>query len=126
MANYAQVQEALQQGMSPALLCSTCPWDRFCITPPEMTKAEIDAKQAEAARTQEEQAAAAKARGEESNGMGMILGTLMTSMLYVGKDLQATVCPVLTARMRSSEGRAVVDGVRAMMKSWDDSAVSLA
>ena len=76
-------------------------------------------------RHDEEQAAAAKARGEETNGMAMVMGTLMTSMLYSGKDLQATVCPVLSARMRSSEGRTVVDGVRAMMKSWDDSAVSL-
>ena len=126
MSNYAQVQEALQQGVSPSLLCGSCPWDRFCITPPEMTKAEIDAKVAENTLLYEEQAAAAKARGEETNGMAMLMGTLMTSMLYTGKDLQATVCPVLTARMRSSEGRAVVDGVRAMMKSWDDSAVSLA
>ena len=41
MTDYTAVQ--------PSMLCATCPWDRSCISPPTMTRAEIDAKMAAAA-----------------------------------------------------------------------------
>jgi hypothetical protein len=119
MANYTQVQEALTAGTSPADLCRTCPWDRLCITPPEMSRAEIERKMKES----EDLLKAPKPDGTKDNGVGQIVGSLMTSMLYNGKDTQAQVCPVLVVRMKSSEGRSVVDGVRAQMKAWDDDKV---
>jgi hypothetical protein len=42
--DYQRVNEALQSGADPAMLCELCPWDRLCVTPPTMTKQEIDAK----------------------------------------------------------------------------------
>ena len=56
-------------------------------------------------------------------GMRLFLGDLMTSVLIGGKDTQAEVCPVLVARMRSSDGRRIVDSVRGLMQSWDDNEV---
>lgn len=119
MSNYQQVQDALSQGVSPADLCRTCPWDRLCISPPEMTRDQIEREQAKQCKESE-----AQMKEDPKGGMGAVVGTLLTSILYAGKDTAAQVCPVLVVRMRSSEGRAIADSVRAQMKAWDDSVVS--
>ena len=124
MADYKQVTDALASGVEPALICSTCPWDRFCITPPSMTREDVDRQLEESKRSDEDAIAKSKAEGKDA-GLGGIMGTLLTSMMVSGKDTQAQVCPVLVARMRGSEGRKIVDGVRSQMQTWDDSIVSV-
>jgi hypothetical protein len=84
-----------------------------------MTKDQIEREQAR----QREQSEA-QMREDPKGGAGAIMGALLTSILYAGKDTSAQVCPVLVVRMRSSEGRAIADSVRAQMKAWDDSVVS--
>jgi len=122
MGSYIQVSDALSRGVEPALLCSACPWDRYCITPPEMTRAEVDAKIEGSNRQAEAQMDKARAEGKEG-GMGAIIDALMTSVIYGGKDTQATACPVFVARMRSSNGRVIVDRIKELMQAWDDNSL---
>jgi hypothetical protein len=120
-ADYKRVADALATGADPAMLCTTCPWDRFCVVPPTMTAAEVaDAiKKAEA----DDAAKAEKARAEGKPD-SMPIGALLTAVTVGGRDQQATVCPVFAARLRSSNGRNIVDGLKVQMKGWDDGEVT--
>ncbi len=110
--NYEPVTKALAEGAEPSLLCTTCPWDRNCVTPPSMTRAEIDAKIDEAQRKDDQ-------RDPEKKKMPV--GALVTALTLGGRDMSATICPVLALRLRSSDGRAIAEAVKAQMQNWDDS-----
>ncbi len=117
MSDYQAVSKALESGASPAMLCQTCPWDRTCLTPPSMTSAEINAKMQEAAQDEDKKAQEAAAAGKSP---GMPIGSLMTAVIFAGKDTSAQVCPVFALRLRSSGGRQIADGLKASMQAWDD------
>lgn len=117
MSDYTAVQKALSDGASPAMLCTTCPWDRNCVSPPTMTRDEVDAHLAAAARDDEAKAAAAQLMGEPPP---MPAGTLMTAIAVGGRDVMGQLCPVFALRLRSGSGRRIADLVRSAMQSWDD------
>lgn len=117
MSDYNAVRTALEAGTDPGMLCTTCPWDRTCITPPSMTKAEVDAKIAEATAEDDKRAAAAAARGERA---GLPTGALMTALVVGARDTSSQVCPVFALRLRTSGGRKIADTLRASMQEWDD------
>jgi hypothetical protein len=119
MADYEPVQKALGEGLDPAMLCQTCPWDRPCITPPTMTSAEVKAHMDKAVREDMERAAVTGGGGRES-GLSAIAGTLMTAVAFGGKDTAAQVCPVFALRLRSGAGRSIADSLRESMQGWDD------
>ena len=114
MTDYRQVQEALKAGASPEMLCMTCPWDRYCVTPPSMTSAEVKTQLDEAMAKDKRHADEKKARGEEP---GMPVGGLLTALMLSGRDTAAQICPVLAMRLRTSEGRELVDGLKNRMQS---------
>lgn len=113
MNDYKQVQEALKNGVAPEHLCMTCPWDRFCITPPEMTADEVEAKIEKAKADDETRELAARERGEKG---GLPVGMLLTALTVSGRDTSSKVCPVLAMTLRTSDGRAVVDLLKAHMQ----------
>jgi hypothetical protein len=117
MTDYGPVQKALSGGADPAMLCATCPWDRTCLTPPTMTKQEIDAHIEKASKEDEERAEQAKALGQDP---GLPTGMLMTTLVMAGRDSSATICPVFALRLRSSGGRQIADDLKASMQGWDD------
>lgn len=117
MSDYKSVKDALGRGVEPALLCSTCPWDRFCITPPSMTSSEVDAEIAKA--TQKDEDAAKAEDGKGSFPIGMLLSTVLLS----GKDTEASLCPVFALRLRSGDGGVLATGLRDQMRAWDDNHV---
>jgi hypothetical protein len=116
-ADYQAVQKTLAGGGDPAMLCATCPWDRNCFTPPTMTSAEVEQQIAEAGRKDELKATAALAEGRAPS---LPAGTLLTALIYAGKDTSAQVCPVFGLRLRSSGGRKIADTFKALMQEWDD------
>ena len=118
MSDYQNVQKALAKGADPAMLCTTCPWDRYCVTPPTMTKAEIDTKLAEATKDDSEKAAHAKALGKDP---GMPVGSLMAALVFAGRDTSGQLCPVFALRLRSGSGRMAADLLKNAMQKWDDS-----
>ena len=107
MSDYNAVTEAMKAGTPPELICAACPWDRLCITPPSMSRAEIDAKIAEA-----------EVKDNERLGPqgGMPTGMLMTALVLGGKDTAAQLCPVFSLKLKSSEGRQVADSIRSAMR----------
>ena len=115
--NFDAVNKALTDGADPAMLCATCPWDRNCITPPSMTRAQIDEHIKESEAKDKEASARALAEGKTP---GMPVGLLMTTLMFSGRDTSASVCPVFALRLASSAGRQIVDGLKAGMQSWDD------
>jgi hypothetical protein len=117
MSSYHEVSTALQKGVEPALLCATCPWDRYCITPPSMTRAEIDAKMDEASKEDERRTAEAEAKGQKP---GLPMGMLLTAITVGAADTQAQCCPVLANRLREQGGRTIVDGTKKLMQDWTD------
>jgi hypothetical protein len=116
-ADYRAVDDALNSGADPAMLCATCPWDRYCISPPTMSRAEVEKQIAEAERKDKEEAAARRAAGREAQ---MPVGMLLSALTIGGRDKTAPICPVLALRLRSSGGRQIVDRLKAGMQSWDD------
>lgn len=119
--SFEAVKKALEQGADPAMLCMTCPWDRFCITPPSMTSQDVQAKIAEASAADDAKAREAAAMG---NPAGMPIGSIMTALTLSGRDSMATVCPVFAARLRDSMGRYIVEGLKASMVGFDSSQVA--
>lgn len=108
--SYEQVKKALADGADPDMLCMTCPWDRNCITPPDMTAGDIQAH-IDKARRQDEQNKLA------GRGDGFPVGTLLTSVVMAGRDTSAQICPVLAMRLKLPEGREVVDLIKNHMQS---------
>jgi|SRR5579859_15850 len=117
MTDYRTVQDALKAGTDPAMLCATCPWDRNCFSPPALTQADIDQRIAEAGRVDDQRAASAVAAGRDP---GMPTGTLLTALVFAGKDTSAQVCPVFALRLRSSDGRKLADTLKGLVQEWDD------
>jgi len=120
MTSYESVSKALSDGLDPAMLCQTCPWDRPCITPPTMTRTEIDAAMEKAARDDQARIADAELSGERLSATAAVAGTLMTAVAYGGRDTAAHICPVFALRLRSSAGRGIADSLRRSMQGWDD------
>lgn len=113
MSDYRTVAEALASGASPKMLCMTCPWDRYCVTPPTMTRQDVEKKMKDAA-------AKDQAKEEKGGAQGMPINTLLNLVTYASKDIEALICPVFALRLRASEGRVIVDGLKARMKEWTD------
>ena len=117
MNDFQPVQKALAGGADPAMLCATCPWDRNCVTPPSMTSADIDARIKEGSEMDEKRAAEARATGRDP---GMPTGTLLSALMFAGRDTSASVCPVFALRLKSSGGRKIADTFKGLMQEWDD------
>jgi hypothetical protein len=117
MSDYPAVQKALAGGADPAMLCATCPWDRNCITPPTMTRAEVEARIADAAAKDEAEQAAAELAGVNP---GLPTATLVTLAAYAGRDQSAPCCPVFAMRLRTSTGRKAAELLKDSMQKWDD------
>lgn len=109
--SYQQVEKELAKGTAPELLCMTCPWDRLCITPPTVTRADIE-RQIEEAKQQDE------ALDPERKKAPM--GMLLTAITMGGRDQMGTLCPVFALRLRSPDGRRLMDTVRQTMQGWTE------
>lgn len=94
------------------MLCSTCPWDRHCILPPSMTRAEIDAEQEKMKREDEAK------RRENPAEAGLPVGLLLGTIMYAGKDTAAQVCPVFALRMRTADGEALARSIKGDQQAW--------
>lgn len=110
--NYRQVTEALQAGADSHMLCETCPWDRNCLNPPQMTagqvQAELDKVRARAVEP---------APGETAPRDGGLMAGLLSTLMVTGRDTQAEVCPVLAVSLRTPDGRRINDVLRAFQLS---------
>lgn len=114
MSDYRKVSDALSEGVEPEMLCMTCPWDRFCITPPSMTREDVNKQIEEAKAKDNAQIEKAKAEGKEG---GLPMGMLITTLAIGGRDTSCSVCPVLALRLRSSEGGVLVQSIREQMQA---------
>lgn len=111
--SYDQVKKAMAAGTPHDLICASCPWDRLCVTPPALTAADIEAAVADAA-TRDKSAA-------RNGGEAMPAQTLMTAMIFAGRDTAGALCPVFATRLRGPEGRQVSDSIRSMMQAMPGS-----
>lgn len=121
MNDYKQVTEALEGGADPSLICATCPWDRYCVSPPSMTSAQVKAEIDKASEKDREESERRKAEGKD---VVMPLGSLMTAVMLGGKDTSATICPVFALRLRSSDGEHIAKSIKDEMRAWDDERVT--
>jgi len=108
---HQQARTELAAGTPAEAICATCPWDRLCVQPPTMSTAEIDRRIADAE---------AKDRAKDPFGQQMPATTLMTALVYAGKDSTGTMCPVFTSRLTGPDGRNVADLIRHTMRSWGE------
>lgn len=114
MSDYQLVQKQLAAGTEPHLLCMTCPWDRFCITPPAKTQADVDNEMEKAKREDKVRAEQASLQGKDPS---MPIGTLITAVVFGNAATSCQVCPVLAMRLRLPEGRILVDSIREQMQT---------
>lgn len=113
MSDYRLVAEALARGAAPEMLCMTCPWDRHCFGPPQMTRDEVDERIAMGERADEE---TARRRGRHD----IPVGALVTIIAMAGRDTMGPMCPVFTLRLRGPRGREMADNAKDMMQRWDE------
>jgi len=102
MSDYQRVKEALDRGVDPELLCSTCPWDRLCINPPTFSRSEVEEK----TRPPDEDV---DIRSKD------FMKSLMNVVIFAGKDTDAKICPVLAVTLSTSDGRIVNESIRVFM-----------
>lgn len=107
VSTYEPVKKAMAAGTPLELICASCPWDRLCVQPPAMSAADID-EYIEKAKAEDE------ARDPSGKNVGM--GTLMTTLMFAGKDSSGQMCPVFSARLKSPEGREIADAIRKTMR----------
>lgn len=108
-ASYDAVAQALARGDDPAMLCATCPWDRNCVNPPEMSAQDVRQKITETGEQ-------AKTAGHDATA-----AVLMATVIYAGRDTALQCCPVLAVRLRSADGRKAAEAVKALMQNWEES-----
>lgn len=118
MSDYKAVQDSLGSGADPAVLCAICPWDRYCVTPPTMTRADIDQRLKEADAQDKAREADAVVGGKPA---AMPVHSLMTALVFAGRDTQAGICPVFALRLRTGGGRRIADAIKSQMQGWDES-----
>ena len=121
MSHVKKVEDALASGADPAMLCQTCPWDRYCIEPPDMSKADYEAQMEKAKADDEAEVERKKAAGQQAS---LPMGSLLTALTLGGRTTMGKMCPVFAARLRSSSGRGIADGLKQQMAAWDDEAMS--
>lgn len=109
--NHTPVKDALAAGIPAEAICATCPWDRLCLLPPNMSSAEIDRRIKES-----EAKDLARDPGRKNPPVGM----LMTALVLAGRDTSATLCPVFAVRLSGPDGRRLADSVREQMRGWGD------
>lgn len=107
MAGYDDVKKAMSAGTPPELICAGCPWDRLCVQPPEMTAADVERIMTEAQ---------AKDRARDPNALPA--GTLMTALVYAGRDQTGQMCPVFSLRLEADRG--VSDTIRTAMRAYGE------
>lgn len=112
MSTYNAVTDAMKAGTPHELICLACPWDRLCITPPELTAADIEKRMAEAKRQDDAQQASRPGQAP--------MASLMTLMMLGGRDTAGQMCPVFAARLRGPEGREVADAIRRNMRTFGE------
>lgn len=115
MGDYTSVREALAGGADPAGLCATCPWDRNCVNPPAMTSEQVDARISAAIKADQRHAGEARQAGRSP---GTPVSTLVTLMAVGSRDITGMLCPVFATRLRSPDGRAISDQVKAIMQAF--------
>jgi hypothetical protein len=120
MAGYKRVQQALESGQEPSLICATCPWDRHCVLPPQMMASEIEEANRKAREEDDRRARAASLQGKKAE---FPVGAIMTAAIFAGRDVQAECCPVFALRLRTSAGKTIADGLKSLMRGWDDNDV---
>jgi len=51
---------------------------------------------------------------------GVPMQTLMTALIYAGKDSMGSLCPVFALRLRGPDGRQAADDIRQIMRTWGE------
>ena len=80
--------------------CATCQWNKNCIEPPTMTREEIEERVKESV--------------DEDGDKGLMKGLLAT-MMFVGRDTQATICPIFANKL--NESAELSNKIKELMKS---------
>lgn len=124
--DYTKVDEAIETGADPVWLCGLCPWDRSCLDVPQIDDSDIVQT---ITRTVEGFRRAHNdinhPHHDDAVGMAEAIGGLdnaieqMTSMAkhaLGGAKNETRICPVLSARLRTSEGRRVMDAFKDVMQ----------
>ena len=70
--------------------CKDCQWDKVCLSPPSLTKEEVD-------KRIEESTERGESKGKDTN----MLGGLMAVMMLGGRDTDCKVCPIFANKLRS-------------------------
>ncbi len=108
MNQYRPVVDAMAAGTPHDLICATCPWDRLCIQPPEMTSDQVSTNIKKVK-------AEAEALGASPHDRAMT--TITAAAIFGGRDQMGMMCPVFVARLRADDGRKLADQVRATMRA---------
>ncbi len=105
-ASYKPVRDAMAAGTPHELICGTCPWDRLCVRPPDMTEQEV------IARVEEIRQEVRRTGGDRTQITAMVTAVA----IYGGRDTAGAMCPVFVARLRSPDGRQLADSIRTLMR----------
>lgn len=106
--SYDQVKAELDRGTPAELLCATCPWDRLCVEPPQMSSQDV----------QRHIDGAVRKASQQDPESGSPLTGLLATMIFSGKDSVGRLCPVFTLRLQGPDGRQIADGLRQQMRTW--------
>lgn len=106
--SYADVRSQIKEGVPPEVICTTCPWSRPCMSPPDISSRQVT----DAIRDME--------REGRKKGINPAQAILAAASVYGGRDSAAQLCPVLLVRFTGPDGRRIADGMRETMRNWQE------
>jgi hypothetical protein len=108
---HQHAEKELAAGTPAELICATCPWDRLCVEPPNMSELDIKRQLNDAEQMDLKQ---------DPDKSKMPMATLMTALIFAGKDKTGKLCPVFALRLRGPDGRQCADAIRQTMRTWGE------
>lgn len=113
--DYSKVQDELDRGTAPEVLCRQCPWDRYCVVPPTMTRDEVNTEMAEAKRKDRLRADQQEAAGKP---VGIPVETVVAALSLSRLASTLPCCPVFILRLRSNRGKKIAELAKEQMQHW--------
>jgi hypothetical protein len=91
-----------------------CPWDKFCIRPPQMTPEEVKKKLNEVGEEAKKEGQEIEKEGKEKGGA--VLGFILQGLFMVGKDTECQGCSVFIERLRND--KIVIEKIKELMINY--------
>lgn len=120
--DYSKTKQAIATGADPVWLCGVCPWTQSCLDVPRVDDGDVleFANRAvdQFRKAHDEGQSIAVQMAEMAGGVEHVTEHLREMAQMAGRNAtnETTICPVLAARLKTDEGRRIIDDIKKVMQ----------